>query len=843
MIQKRIYDYFKRNPQLRVLFVFDTKTYIQSELEEVKEWAEGYVYKEFDGAWFNTKYAIEHEWKDKKVILFFPKAICPSREEEKLRFPLMDVLKANMEFKEDDYEAFMQQYHLPDEARGFIKRNVGEMMTNRVSAILKGKLDGSSFSEDLVCRSFLSAYLGESKLLDWETLLVKMIILDGIGDEKKRNDFWYKLSKNMDAREAVSTRLDRFFGISLDLNRPVRLKEIAESLKYNAITQQFEASPLDPYKRYKVTRSDALDFMNRILREGYQMGDRFSEAMATLSRDIKEDSLISVYGIDANYENLSEAMGWPILEEIVEKRLVPTPDETNERMRCLTEKLPGNSPIQSAIQFVRYAALYYTEVRGITTLKLNSVKEYVDFYVNAFYIVDMYYRLSMEAYHVLVTKDIPNAEYLYEAKIQMDKDYARITNLLNSEWLTCVEEKGAFLADTGLPKAEDFYKNESDQSVKQVIIVSDALRYEVAKELMQELAKEKHYATISAYQAMLPTETKYCKPALLPHESLELREADMLVDGSILSTIEQRTAHLRKYRKEAMAVRYEEVMSGDTKTTRELFKRPLVYVFHDAIDEASHSQNPFEVIGACRKAIQQLSILVKRLHASWNVTNVLIVADHGFLYNDMRFEEKDKHAVVEEALEKKTRYYLTKSEKVEEGILKFPLGKVSSIQSETPLMVATPIGTNRLAAPGGYNFTHGGASLQELIVPVIKSQQKRTDKTEKVGVALISHNLNMVSSRLKFKLIQSEAVSMTVTMREIVCGVYDGDLLVTDLKNVTLNSADSTNLNNRVYEVTLVLSKPISASMLQLRIYDVEDQLNPIVRETVKNISIIERDF
>ena len=43
MVQDRIYSYFERNPQLHVLFIFDRMTIIQTELDEVKEWAEGYI--------------------------------------------------------------------------------------------------------------------------------------------------------------------------------------------------------------------------------------------------------------------------------------------------------------------------------------------------------------------------------------------------------------------------------------------------------------------------------------------------------------------------------------------------------------------------------------------------------------------------------------------------------------------------------------------------------------------------------------------------------------------------------------------------------------------------------
>lgn len=846
MVQDRIYSYFERNPQLHVLFIFDRMEIIQTELNEVKEWADGYVYKVFDGAWFNTKYAIEKTWKDKHVVLLFPEETYPHTEEQMLHFPLLDMLKANMEYKEDDYASFMQQYNLPERFRGFIKKNIAEILSSKIRNILKGHIDSTTFSEDLVCRAFISNYLGDKKLLDWETIIIKMIILDATGEEKKRMDFWLKLAKNIDANKSVVEKLTKTFGVSYNSNAIQKMKDVAESMKYNSITQLLDVVPGDSYKKYKISNAVVLDQINKIYEWGThdrQLSNKFIQAMKILAADIKEEEIIRIYGIDANYFYLTEALCLPILKEIVERKLVADPENVNRKMRELTLKLPVDSGIQTIIRFVDLSALFYLQVRGLGTLKLNSPKEYVHKYTTEFYLVDMFYRQTLEAYHKLITQDNPIEDVLNAAKRQLDLEYAKITNLLNLEWLTCVEEKGALFTETGLRHQEGFYSNESDPSVKQVVIISDALRYEVAMELMQKLAKEKHIASISAYQAMLPTETKFCKPALLPHHSLELVGTDMAVDGMVLTTTDQRTSHLNKYRDESICIRFEEVMNGDLASMRELFKRPLVYIFHDTIDEASHSQNPFNVIGACRTAIDQLSVLIKRLHSTWNVTNVVLTADHGFLYNDMRFEDKDKHSITDSYIEKKTRYYITESTEAIEGIIKFPLEKVSAIKSQTPLYVGVPIGTNRLAATGGYNFAHGGASLQEMIIPVIKSQRKKIDKTEKVGVALMSHNLNMVSSRLKFQLIQSEAVTMTVVERKVVCCIYNGDDPVTQEKELTLNSTDALNLNNRVYEVILNLNKSVNTSVLQLRIYDVADRLNPLIREVVKNNTMIEQDF
>lgn len=846
MVQKRIYNYFERNPQLHVLFIFDKMNIIQNDLEDSTWNDDLYIYKVFDGAWFNTKYAIENTWKDKRVVLLFPETMYPQTEEQMLKFPLLDILKANMEYKEEDYASFMQQYDLPQKFAAFIKRNITEIMSNKISSILNGHFTVETFSEDVVCRGFISSYLGEKRLLEWSVIIIKMIILGLESEEKKRKDFFLKLAKNLDVQKAVEKKFVSIFGFNYNANSEIKMKEVAGSLKYNSITQLLTVASSDNYKPLKITNAIQLEQINKVYETGLHdrvLSEKFMQAINTLGADIKEETIIECYGIDADYFYMTESLCWPILKVIIENRLETNPMGVNERMRELSMKFSDKSDIQTVICFVEQMALYYNKVKNIGTLKLNSPEEYIQRYINEFYLVDMYYRRALEAYHILITKEIPIESTLSQVKKELDREYARISNVINLEWLTCVNEREDYFNSLSLPKQENFYTEALETSTKKVVIISDALRFEVAKELMQELSKEKHMATISAMKAMLPTETKYCKLALFPHHSLELQATDMMVDGQILNTVEKRTAHLNKYKEGGMCINYEDIMNASQQTAREICKRPLVYILHNTIDEASHSQSPFEVIRACRVAIEQLAVLIKRLHSTWNVTNVIVTSDHGFIYNDMAFEEKDKHSINEDYIEKKTRYYLTNKFSKLEGIAKYPMQAVSSIKSNSETYVAVPIGTNRMAASGGYNFAHGGATLQEMIIPVIHSVLKRKEKTEKVGVSLMNHNLNMVSSQVKFHIIQTEAVSMTVMERKIICCIYDGDEPVTMEKELTLNSPDSDNLNNRVYELSLNLTKSVQSSMLQLRIYDVDDKLNPLLKETVKNNTIIEQDF
>lgn len=850
MIKDRIYSYFERNPQLHVLFIFDRLDMIRTDLDGV-DLGEDYIYKVFDGAWFNAKYNIEYTWKDKKVVLLFTSDTYPHTEEQQLRFPLLDMLRANMEYKEEDDASFIQQYHLSEKFRPFVKRNIGEMTTGKVSALLAGHLTAEVFNEDVACKAFLSNYLGEKRLLEWEGIIVRIIILGAEKEEKKRSNFFQRVEKNIDAKKALNNRLMRTFGITYNPNSETKVSEIAKSLKYNSITELLDADKQDNYKGIKIKNAFQIELLNKVYVEGIrdrQLSAKFTDAIKYLAADIREEEIIRIYGISAPYFYMTDELCWQLIKMITETELQVEPAAASERMRELGLKMPLDSDTLLAIRYVERVAQYYIRTKDLGTLKSNSPEEYVQRYIaseDGFYLIDMFYRQVLESYHELMTKDYPIGDTLGHVKKQMDQDYSKLANVLNLEWLECVKEKGGYFNTLSIGKQEDIYKEEHTTD-SQVVIISDALRYEVAAELIQELASSStdHRLDLKVRRAMLPTETKYCKNAILPHRTLELQGIEMSVDEAVLNTIEQRRAHLQKYSDRYYCISYEELMNGPVMSKRELFKQySLVYIYHDTIDRASHSQSPFEVIGACRKAIDELKVLIPRIFASWNVTNLIVTSDHGFIYNDQAFEEKDKHSITDEYIEKKTRYYLTHNEQPVEGIMKFPLSEVSAITCSEPTYIAVPAGTNRLAAPGGYNFAHGGGTLQEMLIPVIIGHKGKQTKTDKVGVGLMSHNLQMVSSRVKFQLIQSEAVSQSLMRREVVCCVYNGDEPVTEEKKVMLDSPDSMNLNNRVFEVTLTLNKSVSGSMLQLRVYDVEDMLNPLIRETVKNNTIIEQDF
>ena len=845
-IQSNIYNYFTANHDLHVLFVFDPQGDIRAELDGL-EWNPGFRYVVFDGTWFSTKYAIANEWSADKVILLMP---CrrPETTADMLNFPLMNVLASNMEYLTESDEIFLQQHGLSNQFRAFVQRHISELQLEKFNQILEPFYASQLFSTDMAFRGLLSGYLAETRLLEWNEIALRLFMLPS-GDQKKSKAFYNALYANDDVLQILNAKLQSMFGQSLT-DDDDHMKPIALSIKYNAITQLLTAVEADNYKRFKISSQGCLnqinDFMAKAIALPKNRREQFFETFERLAAEIRIPEIIANYGIDANYFYIPKDLCWEILKVIIVDHLATNPSHALEMLYNLQLKQENHDDIQTVIRFCINMANYYDIKRNLSTLIFNSPDDYIDLYVKTFYLVDQSYRKALEEWQA-ADYDAPVKEAMDESKRILDEDYAKLANQLNANWLHCLTETQSDFYSLTVNRQQDFFKKEVVAQTKQVVIVSDALRYEVAVDLLNALMRGKKYeVSLSHALAMLPTETKFCKPALLPHDELRIFSDPnygmvLSVDGKSLNAIEKRTEHLQLFKPDAECVDFKKVMNATKAENRELFKKSLVYIYHQTIDEAGHSNDPVSVIKACSRAVDELALLVSRLQNNLAVVNVTITADHGFLYNDRHFEDKDKQNIVEETLEKSTRYYITKSDAQVTNVVKFPIDKVSAMNGD--VFVAVPSGTNRFAIQGGgYNFVHGGASLQELIIPVISSHFNRTKEKQPVGVTLVSKNLNMVSSRLRVQLIQSEAVSADYGIREITVAVYAADKPVTNIVSLTLDNA-SVLASDRITTIDLTLSAPVSSGLLQLRVLDVKHPLNPLITETVTNNTLIETDF
>ncbi|WP_024993537.1 PglZ domain-containing protein [Phocaeicola paurosaccharolyticus] len=843
----KIYNYFERDPELKVLFIFNDE-FLAMELEEA-QWKDGYRYVDFKGDWFTTKYKLDTEWANDKVVLYFHQDSPLQKKSLQEKFPLLDVLVANMEYHHQDYAAYMQQYGLPASMTTFVEKNIQQLQSDRMLKMLQTYYVDKSISQDIAIRAFLSSYMGLTRVLDWDNIILRILFQGRISERSKQTSFYVKLKAAPMIKAALDERLEKIFGCSIDMSTEVKVEKLVQVLKYNAIAQNLAPVSADNYKAIRITDSLALQQMNSILELALsqpKIAEALVEVFQELGKDIHDDDFIKWYGTDANYYYIPDQLCIPILRTLMEQSIAEEPKKVFDRLEELMIKHSDNGELGMVMDYDILVARFYECALSLGSLTLNHPDDYLDKYRSEYFLIDQLYRLSIENYYK-ISPSISLYETVQKVKLALDSHYAKLCNRINLEWMRCVKEAGGMTAVHAL-RQEDFYESQIKPIQKKVVvIVSDAFRYEVAQELIGVLAKRKHIAHLNLGIAMLPSETKFCKPALLPHRELRLYGEEngtqnMGVDNRILDSTGKRTEQVDSYRSGAICVDYEVVGKYDQEKNREIFKHPLVYVMHNTIDDKSHGATAKEVAESCRDAINELEMLVHKIHETYNVTEVYITSDHGFLFNDQDFKEKDKHKVAEEVLEKSSRYYLTKVADAVPGIVKFPLSEVSEMNAKD-IYVAVPEGTNRMAAPsGGYLFTHGGASLQELIIPVIVSRQERGNTKPPVGVMVLDRNLSIQASRLRFKLLQTDAVSMDMTERTINVALYYNDQAVTPVKEFVLDNTDAI-LDNRKVLVDLTLNQNVNAKVLQLKVYDKDHPLNPLIKENVMNNTLIGNDF
>jgi hypothetical protein len=849
MLEDKIYRYFERDPRLHVLFVFDNdiaRTFT-AELQEIT-WRDGYRLEVFDEcSWFGVKYAIENEWKEDKIILVFH-CLPPSNSSSET-FPLAGLLAANAAYRSESYEQFMQHFGIPEDFAKIVHDHIEEFDRDKFAKILRPYFNAESFSESVAMRGLLSGYMGESKLLSWEEIILKLIMWDGSQADftKKNEQFYAALARCNDVQKALQAEVKRIFGFEARLlSVDYKFKEVVESMKYNSITQLLPVVEADTYISLRISDALQIERLNKLLEAARtlprQQYEAFIKSYDNLSSAVQESTILKTYGVNANYYSVSNAMANEMVRLIAKDMIATDASNALINLAALRSKIDETAPVHNALEYAVTVASFYEKLSRLGTVVLDTPDEYVIRYTEDFYLFDLYYRQSIELYHT-IDYELPCYAELETVKQTLDKTYAQIANKINSEWTKCLKERGNGYAEItkALPQ-QDFFAKVYDPTVKQAIIVCDAFRYELAKELVERLASTTRYTPeLTPGLAMLPTETKYCKSALLPHDELDLLDLTLSVDHKILNDTASRAEHLQSKVPGAKIVDFSDVLNGTKESLRQIFTGlRLAVIFFDDVDHEGHGSNPRKVVATCKQGITDLAKAIAKIHDHGNVAHIYLTSDHGFLYNDMVFEEKDKLDVADDSVELKSRYYLTHSQTDVQGVTKFALENVSDMGAD--LLVAVPDGTNRIKVrPGDYNFAHGGASLQEVIIPVLHTYSPKVNKKVATGVTLLGRNLSIVSSRLKVNLFQDDAVSQSIKERTVRCAIYSGETIVSNEKEVTLGSTNADNPAARTFAVDLTLTGS-SSGILQLRVYDVTDNLNPLIKATVTDNTLIERD-
>jgi len=407
---------------------------------------------------------------------------------------------------------------------------------------------------------------------------------------------------------------------------------------------------------------------------------------------------------------------------------------------------------------------------------------------------------------------------------------------LTNRWSDQVSQLSSW-SSTALPRQKEFHMRYvhaplSSKGLKRLfVVISDALRYEAARDFAERLnsqAGKGWQAEVDALLGALPSYTQLGMAALLPGAQLGLNpsDANALVDGQSAAGTDNRDKLLKAYASgRAKAIKAEDFLSlATSKEGAELTRdHDLIVIYHNCIDRIGDKrESEADTCQAVEQTFDELELILRKI-ASLKGSQAVITADHGFLFQQEPVDANDR-AEFPPATElsfKNRRFALGSGIKASAGQKVFSAGELGLSGSWEAVF---PLGLDRFPRSGsGSRFVHGGTSLQEVVVPVIKLKRERKDESRVVEAELLRVPAKITTGKLSFGLFQLEPVEPKKRLPlKLRIGLYakaDGALLCAH-RSVLLDSA-ATEAREREQQVVLELSNAAgdyNNQLLELRL-------------------------
>ncbi len=283
--------------------------------------------------------------------------------------------------------------------------------------------------------------------------------------------------------------------------------------------------------------------------------------------------------------------------------------------------------------------------------------------------------------------------------------------------------------------------------------------------------------------------------SLLPHEEIGYAEGKdaVYVDGISSQGTQNRTRILQKHLKESIAIQASEFLNMKKAQLREFFKPyKLVYIYENTIDATGDSRTTqdqvFEATEAC---FERLTRLIKKIHNDLQWRNLFITADHGYLYEKTEIDESNfcKVPRAENWLYSNKRMAIGYDLAESPCVLKYDAAQLN-ISGNAEAIIARS--TQRIRGKGGGSkFVHGGATPQEVIIPLIKVNRKTELKSREVDFDVIRSSSLITSNVFSVTFLQKEPVGEKVLPLHVQVGLYsqEGELL-SDLHEIVFDSRE-----------------------------------------------------
>lgn len=442
----------------------------------------------------------------------------------------------------------------------------------------------------------------------------------------------------------------------------------------------------------------------------------------------------------------------------------------------------------------------------------NSNKLFKD-YIEEYYKMDTYYRKFYYFYDLK-----PESNIINRLKTLVEGLYVNwYLPEIGTNWTYTIDDD--MLRDWSIPgivNQRDFYNTYIGPMLSKgdrvFVIISDALRYEAGIEIAEKLNEEVINSTNTyAMLSVAPSITKLGMAALLPHDVMSIKEdGRVFVDNVDSSGTDNRNKILKNNFENSIAVDYQKLPQNKIEFLEALKGYKLVYIYHDTIDAtADKGATEIYTFEAVHRAIEEILDIIHKITDWLGGINVFVTADHGFIYQRSDLEESDKIGKESvQVIDSNRRSFITKEDKEIDNLIKI---NMNYVLKNNDLSAYMPKSNIRFKVQGeGSKFVHGGATLQETVVPVvsfknIRNTYKNSIKAEKVKVKLTNEVRKITNSIFTLNLFQTERISEKITSVTLEVYMVDGDKhLISNIETIIADLV-SDRPEERVFKIKLIL--------------------------------------
>lgn len=435
-------------------------------------------------------------------------------------------------------------------------------------------------------------------------------------------------------------------------------------------------------------------------------------------------------------------------------------------------------------------------------LHINSTIDGFNLYFNDLYTIDLHYRHYFREEKLSESKKL-----LTEITKVVENKYTNSYLLeLANKWQPLVDSMDKWRIE-GIypqPKFYDYYVAPYvAKGVKVFVIISDALRYETMVELEQRIAQVSRMVT-KMNPPMLSTQPSYTQlgmAALLPNRQLsyEKQQDEVFADGISTKGTDSRKKVLNNRVPKSLAIAAKDFLEITTPKT--YFKDyDLIYIYSNKIDfKGDKRETEGEVFQATEEEFEHI-IKIVELIRNGNGSNILITSDHGYLYQNEDLDETEftDFKVMGDIISDTRRFIIGNNLQPGNAVKTWNSEDVG-LKEGRQIQIAK--GMIRMKKQGsGKRFVHGGAMLQEIVVPVLHVNIKKAADVSQVDVDILNKRSQLTTNNQTISFYQSEAVTEKVKGLSLRMGFYDSEgNLISDSVTMVFDSesTDSTQREQR----------------------------------------------